>query len=484
MEFKDVQILIANGESKTIENKKTIAELEKIGKSISGMLNSKGGYCFIGITDDGKIIGTEVTDSTKKKLTDFYNQFDPTPALEIEYISVPNTDKYVITFICKASLVEIGPVTYKGKAYYKTESGIELMQSEKYKQLLMEHAGLSKVWESINITDYGIDDLDHDEIIKTIKLSLNGNRIPDDEYTENIKEILINFDLIHNNKLNNAAMVLFAKKMPADYSQCFIRMGRFVDETMDDVIESKQMRGNAFQILNEAQNFIKRHIPISSSYDPNKFERVEVAAIPLLAIREALINAICHRDYSKHSGDISLLIFNNKLEIHNIGHLYGGLSIEQLSQKHPSRRRNERIAQVFFTRKLIDRWGGGTSRILRLCAEHGLPTPIFAEETDGFVVRFFFKEPIGSNNPVKHNLHLKERENEVLQILAKHKAMSLRMILEQLENPPASRTLGDDLANLKHLGLVDSNGIGKGAKWFLIDSKEPNGAVNGAKKSD
>jgi len=446
MEFKDVQILIANGESKTIENKKTIAELEKIGKSISGMLNSKGGYCFIGITDDGKIIGTEVTDSTKKKLTDFYNQFDPTPALEIEYISVPNTDKYVITFICKASLVEIGPVTYKGKAYYKTESGIELMQSEKYKQLLMEHAGLSKVWESINITDYGIDDLDHDEIIKTIKLGLNGNRIPDDEYTENIKEILINFDLIHNNKLNNAAMVLFAKKMPADYSQCFIRMGRFVDETMDDVIDSKQMRGNAFQILNEAQNFIKRHIPISSSYDPNKFERVEVAAIPLLAIREALINAICHRDYSKHSGDISLLIFNNKLEIH--------------------------------------RWGGGTSRILRLCAEHGLPTPIFAEETDGFVVRFFFKEPIGSNNPVKHNLHLKERENEVLQILAKHKAMSLRMILEQLENPPASRTLGDDLANLKHLGLVDSNGIGKGAKWFLIDSKEPNGAVNGAKKSD
>ena len=191
-------------------------------------------------------------------------------------------------------------------------------------------------------------------------------------------------------------------------------------------------------------------------------------AIPLLAVREALINAICHRDYSKRAGDISLLIFNDSLVIHNIGHLYGGLTIDQLSHTHPSRRRNERIAQVFFTKKLIDRWGGGTSRILRLCKEHELPMPIFAEESDGFAVRFFFKEPIGAKATTTTNLPLKDRAKEILQILATHKSLSLRMIVEQLHNPPSNRTVGDDLAHLKQLGLVGSDGIGVGAKWFLI----------------
>ena len=173
MKFEEIQNLIINGESKTIENKKSVAELEKLGKAISGMLNTKGGHGFIGITDNGKIIGTEVTDSTKKKLTEFCNHFDPYPHLDIEYISVPGTDKYIIAIICKLAK-DTGPITFKGRAYYKTESGVELMPSEKYRELLMERAGLSKVWEAMDNT-YTIDDLDHEEILKTIKF---GHYLP------------------------------------------------------------------------------------------------------------------------------------------------------------------------------------------------------------------------------------------------------------------------------------------------------------------
>lgn len=475
MDFNDIKALIANGESKTIEYKKSIAELEKLGKAISGMLNTKGGHGLIGITDAKKIIGTEVNDSTKKKMTEFCNHFDPLPNIEIDYIPVPNTDKYIIVITCEFSK-ESMPFTFKGRAYIKTESGIIQMPSEKYKQLLLEHAGLSKAWESLYTANYTIRDLDHDEIIRTIKIGLREKRIPEDEYTENIKEILTHFDLIENDKLNNAAIVLFAKKMPADYSQCFMRLGRFVDETMDEAIDSKQIRGNAFQLLAEAQDFLKRHIPISSRFDPNEFERIDEAALPLLAIREAVINAIVHRDYSKRSGDISLIIFNDYLEIHNVGHLYGGLTIDQLSHKHPSRRRNERIAQVFFARKLIDRWGGGTGRILRLCAEQSLPTPSFSEETDGFVVRFFFKEPIGSTTyklvAPTSSMPLNNREMEILQILVKGDHLSLREIVGRLKSPPASRTVGDNLAHLKEINLIDSDGKGRGAKWFIVTKPE------------
>ena len=469
MNLQQIQSLIQHGETTTIENKKSMAELDKLGKAISGMLNNKGGHGFIGINDAGKTVGVEVTDSTKKKLTDFCNSFDPYPDIVINYVQIPETNKYIIVFSCNFVKDHI-PVAYRGRAYFKTEAGVKLMPSERYKQLLLKQAGLSKAWESMTTDKYSISDLDHEEIIKTIKVGSSEGRIPDDEYTENVNEILANLDLLQNNELTNAAMVLFAKKMPADYSQCFIRMGRFVDETMDVVLDSKQIRGNAFQILNEAQAFIRKHIPITSRYDSTKFERIEEAALPLLAIREALINSICHRDYSDRAGDISVLIFNDYLEIHNIGHLYGGLTIEQLSQRHPSRRRNERIAQVFFARKLIDRWGGGTSRIIRLCNEQNLPKPLFIDDSDGFTIRFFFKEPIGvAATETTPGLELKPRQLKILEILAKNKEpLSLQKIVSELETTTSPRTIGDDLANLKEKGLVNSSGIGRGSKWHLV----------------
>lgn len=294
MDLDKIQFLIRHGETDTIEYKKSLAELEKLGQSLCALLNAKGGYGFIGITDAGKLVGTEVTDSTKKKLTAFKDYFDPWPTLALDYVKLPAAEKYIIVFSCTVSNEE-GPFTFKGKPYLKTPSGIKPMPSEKYKRLLLNHAGISKAWEAMVTRAYTIHDLDQEEIRQTYKIGIEEGRIPDEERTDNIIEILTHFDLIHNGIINNAAMILYAKKMPADYAQCFIRMGRFTDETMDNVLDSHQMRGNVFQLMREAINFIKRHLPITSRYAPNQLERIDEMAIPFLAIREAIINALCHR---------------------------------------------------------------------------------------------------------------------------------------------------------------------------------------------
>lgn len=471
MDLNEIQSLIQNGETETIEYKKSLAELEKLGKALCGQLNAKGGFGFIGITDAGKIVGTEVVDATKKKLTTFKDYFDPWPYIEIDYIDLPNQEKKVIVFTCKTSSSD-GPYTFKGKPYLKTPSGVKAMPSERYKNLLLQHAGLSKSWEAFPSHNFSLEDLNHQEIIRTFKTGLREGRIPEDEYTENVTEILTHFDLIHRGVINNAAMVLYAKKMPADYSQCFLRMGRFIDETMDEVLDSKQLRGNAFQLLDESLEFVRRHLPISSRYDPNQFERIDEMALPLLAVREAIINAICHRDYSSRTGDISLYIFNDYLEIHNIGHLYGGLTIEQLHVKHPSRRRNERIAQVFHARKFIDRFGGGTRRILRLCAEQFLPEPEFSEVSDGFQIKFLFREPIGPQKdmPVTRQ-ELTPRQLEILSSLKIHGKLSTRKLHDKLANPPTERWLRDELNGLLHLGLVKAEGATTKKRWVLVRQK-------------
>ena len=139
MDLTKILQLISNGETETIEYKRSVAELDKLGKALCGQLNAKGGYGFIGITDSGKMVGTEVTDTTKMKLTAFKDYFDPWPQLDIDYVPLPDSGKQIIVFACKKSPDE-APYTFKGRPYLKTPSGIKSMPSERYKNLYKDGA--------------------------------------------------------------------------------------------------------------------------------------------------------------------------------------------------------------------------------------------------------------------------------------------------------------------------------------------------------
>ena len=152
--------------------------------------------------------------------------------------------------------------------------------------------------------------------------------------------------------------------------------------------------------------------------------------------------------------------------------MYGGLTVEQLSVKHPSRRRNEKIAQVFHVRKLIDRFGGGTRRILRLCAEQDLPVPQFSEEADGFQVRFEFKEPIGPQKMVQKVLpDLTTRQAEIVQALKTYGQLSTKELCEKIPNPLSERRMRDELNRLADSGLVNSKGTTTNKRWFYIKNQ-------------
>ncbi len=364
------------------------------------------------------------------------------------------------------------PFTYKGTPYLRNEAQLKTMPVTTYQQRLLKSAGFSELWESLPVkSKFSIKSLDTKEIERTMNAGLEEHRLPTSVYTKNIDEALISLDLIdHNDNLNNAAMVLFAKDMPADYPQCFIRMGRFIDETMNETLDSKQVRGNVFQLLDEAETFITKHLPIASRYQPDQMERIDEPALPFLAVREAIINSLIHRDYSDRAGDIALLIFNTHLEIHNIGHLYGDMTIPKLSVRHTSRRRNPKIAQILYLRKLIERYGSGTLRMIELCKKQGLRPPEFSEAGDGFLVKFYFKEPIGpqrESTEASPAHKLTEREEELLNLLLIHRKLTFKAIMGHLENPASDRTIRNTLASLREKGLATSEGHGRGSVWLL-----------------
>jgi len=250
-------------------------------------------------------------------------------------------------------------------------------------------------WEESIADGYTIDDLDHEEIYKTISDGIRENRIPASAQREDIKQILTRLSLITDNGLKRAAIALYAKQDSMKFTQCMIKMARFKGTNkLGDFIDNQQIAGNAFRLLSEADTFLRRHLAIASFFKPDQFKRIDQPTLPVFAIREALINAICHRDYSDRSTNISLAIYDDRLEIWNNGSLLKNLTVENLKYEHESILRNPLIANVFYVRGLIEKWGIGTNKMIDICQKDGAPEPKFIERTSGIAVIFQFRTPL------------------------------------------------------------------------------------------
>ena len=270
--------------------------------------------------------------------------------------------------------------------------------------------------------------------------------------------------MLKEGRLNNAAIVLFGTRFLPDYPQCQLRMARFRGVDKSEFLDQRQIEGHAFTLLDEAMLFLRRHLPVAGRIVPGLFEREDEPLFPLEALREALVNAFCHRDYTIVGGAVSLAIYDDRLEIWSDGRLPSGLTPEDLKREHPSKPRNPLIVKVFYLRGIIERWGRGTQKIVELCVKAGHPEPEFGEQAGSVWVRFL---PSGYIVPHRVAHDLTERQREILQIVAHHGPIPLRGIMDRMSNPPASATVRDDLYHLKRLELIDSKGHGRGAVWRL-----------------
>lgn len=141
-------------------------------------------------------------------------------------------------------------------------------------------------------------------------------------------------------------------------------------------------------MLEEAELFCQRHFPLPAKIVPSQMRRVETPLIPPDAMREILVNALVHRDYSIAGGAVSLAIFDDRVEVWSAGGFPIGITPASLTRNHLSVQRNPIIADVFHRTGLIERWGRGTNRVIAMCRDAGIPAPEFEEITGAAVVTF------------------------------------------------------------------------------------------------
>ncbi len=344
-------------------------------KWICGFANAQGGKIFIGMDDKGTVIGVN---DYKKLMDEIPNKSVNHLGLIIDVNLHTESGRHYIEIDVPVSTV---PISYHGIHYYRSGSTKQELKGIAFQNWLLKKYG--RHWEDIPVLPASLDDLDEATIRLFVGKAIEKGRISVNAANDSISTLLENLNLItKDGYLTNAALLVFGKKL-LQVTASF-KIGRFGKEIHDlqyqDVIET-----NLFNMPDKVMEKLKdKYLIRPISY--KGLERIESLEYPEQALREAILNAIIHKDYS--STWIFLRVMDDRLEIWNPGNLPEELTIEKLKGKHSSYPRNRNIADIFFRAGYIESWGRGTNKIIDTCIEAGLPEPIIQQYENGISVLF------------------------------------------------------------------------------------------------
>jgi ATP-dependent DNA helicase RecG len=465
MDLAQLQAIVAAGESETLEFKKTTGERREAMQSLCAMLNHRGGRVLFGVEPNGRILGQQVSDHTIEEVAQEILQIEPTVFPQIDRVDVKAGLQVVVV---QVSTGPNRPYSYKGQAYKRVGNTSPRMSRDEYNRILIERFHGERRWETEPAEGWIVADLDRTEITRTIDEAIRRGRM-EDPGTRDPVELLRGLGLLRDGVMLRAAVVLFGQRprIEAEFPQCLLRVAKFRGIDKSEFLDNRQFHGHAFELLLKAERFLRENLPIAGRIVPGLFERQDDPLYPPVALREALANALCHRDYSSGGGSVSLAIYQDRLEITSTGNLHFGLTSEQLFQPHESRPWNPLIARVFHRRGIIESWGRGTLKMAELTQQAGLPRPEIEEGPDLVLVRF---RPSQYIPPQQVKQDLTDRQRKILQLLSERPGIGRKFIQETLQMDV--NELKSDLQRLRGLGLIRQTGKGRGTVLYLADGSD------------
>ncbi len=383
--------MVELGESQIVEFK-TSFEKETI-ETLVAFANAQGGTVLVGVADDRLVKGVTLG---KETLNNWLGQIKSatSPSIIPDIAAEMVGGKIVV--IISIDEYPVKPVNTKGKYFKRIATSNHQLSLSEITDLYMQSLQLS--WDSCEAPRGSLDELSVTKIDKFVEQVNQGGRFSLDNSPLHALEKL---KYVVNSRPTWAALLLFAEEPLRHH----IHIGRFKTPTM--IIDDRQITDTLFEAVDQAMKFIVSYISVAFTFD-GSLQRKERFAYPLSALREALLNAVVHRDYANPS-DIQIKIFDNRITIFSPGKLYGGLSVADLSTDYyHSRLRNKLIAEAFYLTKNIEKYGSGFIRIRKELVTY--PEIVFAVEEigDGMLVTFEQNEGVneGANEGVNEGVNL------------------------------------------------------------------------------
>lgn len=379
---KLIQEILRSGESEQIEFKRSGSD-GAIAKVVCSFLNGEGGQLLIGIEEPKEIVGVPNADVLVMRLRNFLMN-NIVPEAPISVAADDFGGKKIVSVKVYAGAKQ--PYVFDGSIYYRRGNSTVKASSKEISELIHGRQVNDVHWERQPSLGVRLSDLDQDEIQATIEASVNQSR------SESIGKAPLDFlsyyGLESNGNFTNAAVVLFAKNPTRFLPQCRVRLS-FLQEgkTGSAFKDDRFLEGNVFANVRAIEDFFRKHLEIRRTFSDKIWQREDDFQYPMAALREGVMNALVHRDYSNPSGIATITIYPDKLEITNSGEL--SLKPSELKRSHLSIPANPDIAQVVFLRGYIERIGRGTLKIIDACKEVGLETPVWSKDSNSVKLTFF-----------------------------------------------------------------------------------------------
>lgn len=285
------------------------------------------------------------------------------------------------------------PIPNNGRPYLRMESTTIAMPRDMFENRLLRSKSSHYSWESQICEGITLSDLEEQRIRGGVRLGVEHGRMPASSLLESTESLVEKLKLTSNGKLKNAAAALFLRDT-SEFPQFLLRMARFRGTNKNEFFDNQRAYGNFFTLLDAGMAFLFKHLSLSGKIvGLLREERLE---IPAVALREALTNALCHRQFHSPGGSVGIAIYDDRVVIENSGHLPEELTVESIKLSHQSYPQNPIIADVLFKTTFLENWGSGVGRIMDACQEAGLPQPEYGQNAS--FVWVTFKRPIEQPN--------------------------------------------------------------------------------------
>ena len=382
---KIIGFVLQEGEGYKIEFKESISH---IAREMVAFANASGGRIFVGITDNHKIKGVQITERLKSQIQNIARNCDPPLKIFLETISYKDKKVLLLSvfegdnkpYSCSEGFfIRSGPITEKLRrdeiaALFQTEGKI------RFDKLINPKFSVDN--------DFDLKKLD--DFLSRAEIKTNFS----------VDDILINLGVGEKQEgrlfLNNSGILFFAKDTKRFFESAYITCARFKGNDRSIVIDRADIYGNLINQVETSMKFLKRNIRLGYKFT-GKPAREEIPEYPLEAIREAVINAVMHRDYFFTGSNIYLYIYSNRIEVTNPGGLFK-LRYEDLGKR--ASRRNELIADLFFRVGFGEKMGSGITRMNRWMLDWGLEKPKIEVSENFFEITFYGPGESGIENRV------------------------------------------------------------------------------------
>jgi ATP-dependent DNA helicase RecG len=440
----EVRAICERGKGQETDFKSESTTPAQLAQSLVALANSAGGMVLLGVgSRSGKLIGLKDPEAARDKA--LKAALLPDPSLIIPLPDLVNLDGAEILVITVPPGL---PHVYGLKGRYLLRDGRRNtpMTSRQVRQLMIERGEVS--FESLDTPGATLEDVDWEKAEKYL--------VPlESAPGQTAKEALYKRGCLmkkgNRYRPTNAGLLLFGQEPERFFRSNEIIVVRYAGRGMSDEFLREDISDTLPEQIRRAESFLVSNM--SKGVRLVRLEREERTEYPVEAVREAIVNAVAHRDYSIRGEGIRILMFSDRIEFYSPGRLPGHVTLDNIVEERFSR--NEVIVQVLADMGFIERLGYGIDRMIQLMLDHGLPEPVFQETANGFQVTLYGhgEALISDEFDARRwrHLHLNERQERALAYLAEQERITNREYQELCPDVSAE-TIRRDLAD-----LVDKN---------------------------